>query len=96
MKEMVTAGPAFSAAASPVNEKIPAPMIAPTPSVTRLKELSVLFNVLPAWALSASILSILFVLNMTLQPSRPPNYDQISKILSHTSSAQKIMQVQKF
>src|SRR5512143_3392974 len=35
--EIGTAGPAYNAAAWPVSTKIPAPMTAPTPSVTRLK-----------------------------------------------------------
>ncbi len=35
--EITTAGPAFSAAAMPVSENSPAPMIAPMPSPTRLQ-----------------------------------------------------------
>ena len=42
---MVTAGPAFSAAAIPVRENNPAPIIAPIPKATRLMLLSERFNV---------------------------------------------------
>ena len=38
------AGPAFSAAAMPVREKMPAPMMAPIPNATRLPGPSVRFN----------------------------------------------------
>ena len=37
MNESGTAGPAYSAAASPVSTKMPAPMIAPMPSMVRLR-----------------------------------------------------------
>ena len=44
MKDNVTAGPALSAAAIPVNENNPAPMIAPTPSATNERADNVLFR----------------------------------------------------
>ena len=43
-KESTTAGPAFSAAAMPVSENSPAPMIAPMPSATRFTGPSVFFR----------------------------------------------------
>src|SRR5690606_4016702 len=45
MNERITAGPAFSAAAIPVREKSPAPIIAPTPRETRPVLESVRFKV---------------------------------------------------
>jgi hypothetical protein len=44
MKDRVTAGPALSAAAIPVNENNPAPIIAPTPRATRDRADNVLFS----------------------------------------------------
>lgn len=41
---MVTAGPAFSAAAIPVRENNPAPMMAPIPNATNEVEDKVLFK----------------------------------------------------
>ena len=50
------AGPAFSAAASPVRLKMPAPMIAPMPSVVRFVAESVRFSsFVSASAFSAAI-----------------------------------------
>src|SRR5512142_384480 len=45
--EIGTAGPAYNAAAWPVSTKIPAPMMAPTPSVTRLNGPRVRLSDLP-------------------------------------------------
>ena len=42
--EKVTAGPAISAATIPVNEKRPAPIMAPIPSVIKLKEFRVFLS----------------------------------------------------
>ena len=44
MNESTTAGPALSAAAMPVSENRPAPMIAPMPSATRFTGPSVRFR----------------------------------------------------
>ena len=44
------AGPAFSAAALPVSTKMPAPMMAPIPSATRLVAVSVRLSGTPSWA----------------------------------------------
>ena len=43
-KESTTAGPALSAAAIPVNENSPAPMMAPMPRATRLNGPRVFFR----------------------------------------------------
>ena len=44
MNESATAGPAFAAAARPVSTKMPVPMMAPTPSMTRSSAVSARFN----------------------------------------------------
>jgi hypothetical protein len=44
MKEKTTAGPAFSAAAIPVRENNPAPIMAPIPKATKDVAESVFFN----------------------------------------------------
>ena len=44
-KESTIAGPAYCAAALPVSTKMPAPMIAPMPSIVRFVALSARFSV---------------------------------------------------
>jgi hypothetical protein len=49
----VIAGPALAAAACPVSTKMPAPIMAPTPSETRLTALSVRLSGTPSWVVKA-------------------------------------------
>ena len=51
--DKVIAGPAFTAAACPVSTKMPAPMIAPMPSETRLTAERVRLSGTPSWVVSA-------------------------------------------
>ncbi|MNH46437.1 hypothetical protein D3C79_1092180 [compost metagenome] len=56
MNEIVIAGPALLAAAEPVIEKSPAPIMAPIPKATRFTGPSVLFRV-PSPLSAASLVS---------------------------------------
>lgn len=60
--ESITAGPALSAAAIPVKEKSPAPIIAPTPRAIRPELVNVLFKEpYPLCSASATSLGIDFL-----------------------------------
>lgn len=61
MKEIVTAGPAYFAAATPVRTKMPVPMTQPMPSRMRSTAPSVL--AMPEWAAVSRICSMLLVRN---------------------------------
>ena len=66
--ESTIAGPACSAAASPVNTKIPVPMMAPMPSVTRLRGPRTRFSECsPVAAASAFSCSIDFVAQIDIE-----------------------------
>src|SRR5215475_13072655 len=68
--EMTIAGPDFVAAAWPVNTKMPVPIIAPMPRVTRLTGPNARFKVCsPVAAASALILSIDLVANNDIMAS---------------------------
>src|SRR6266513_2920435 len=68
--EMGTAGPAWSAAAWPVSTKMPAPMMAPMPSVIRLSGVSARFSwCSPASLASARRLAMDFVAHKLMRDS---------------------------
>src|SRR5579862_4354125 len=83
--ESTTAGPAFSAAAMPVSENRPAPMMAPIPSATRFTGPRVLANwCLPLWD-SAMMRLTDFVANRLMRstppsPRRPKHQRSISRL----------------
>src|SRR3989442_4381359 len=82
--ESTIAGPACCAAASPVSTKMPVPMIAPMPSVTRLRGPSTRFRECsPVAAASALSCSIDFVAQIDIRwPRRPGLYLEPEKILT--------------
>src|SRR5262245_48233837 len=78
VNDKTTAGPAYFAAATPVSTKMPAPMIAPTPRVVRLKAESARRRPASCSVASACSCAIVFLAKsgfMGLSLSRDPQVD---------------------